>query len=148
MKHRWDFFKEADSSFGLFYPMHYVVAGFDTYERAQHVARACREGGFAEDDVAAASGNYIVNHVESQREAGWVDRVMAGISRIIGTEAGYIEDDIKLARRGGSFVFIYMPDHDRAERASALLRRLHPIFARRYQNTGVVRLMYPPQSTL
>lgn len=148
MKQRWDFFKESDSSFGVFYPMHYVVAGFDTDAHAERAAAAFQDAGFAPDDVAALPGNDLVNHVESQRDANWLDRVMAGVSRIVGTETGFIEDDLKLARRGGAFVFVYAPTHEDAERASDVLRRQHPVFARRYHEAGVVKLVYPPQSTL
>ena len=148
MKQRWDFFKESDSSFGVFYPMHYVVAGFDTDAHAEAAAAAFREAGFAADDVATLPGNDLVNRVESQHDANWLDRLMASVSHVVGTEAGFIEDDLKLARRGGAFVFVYAPKHEGAERASAVLRRQHPVFARRYHEAGVVKLAYPPRSTL
>lgn len=148
MRHRWDFFKESDSSFGLFYPLHYVVAGFDTLERAHDAELAFLAAGFAEEDVAIASGPYMINHVESQAGASWLDHIKATVADFIGTEAGYIEDDLKLARRGGAFMFVYSPDHDTRNEVHAMLKRLHPIFARRYQGAGVERLVYPPQSTL
>lgn len=148
MKKRWDFFKENDSSFGLFYPSHYVVAGFETHERAKEVCQAFLDAGFAEDEVAAASGPFVMNHVESQDQANWIDRMEAEIARVVGTESGYISDDIKLARRGGAFVFAYAPNHRRLDEACAVLKRVHPIFARHYNPMGVVSLHYPPQSTL
>ncbi|MCE5234083.1 MAG: hypothetical protein ABFC67_00620 [Mizugakiibacter sp.] len=148
MKQRWAFFKEADRSFGLFYPRHYVVAGFDTYERAQTVARQFIEAGFAHDDVAAATGPFVAQRLESRRSANWLQRIEASIAEAVGTEAGYIEDDLKLARRGGAFLFVYVPDAAAGKRARLLLRRSHPVYARRYHPLGIERLIYPPQSTL
>lgn len=148
MKKRWDFFKKSDSSFGLFYPLHYVVAGFDTEAHADRAAEAFRSDGFADDDVATASGDFVVRKVESQDDANWLDQVKTRISEFIGTEAGYIDDDLRLARRGGAFLFVYTPDQDSRDRAMAQLQRAHPIFARRYLRAGIERLMYPPQAEL
>lgn len=148
MKHRWDFFKESDSSFGVFYPLHYVVAGFDTEDHANRTADSFRDGGFADDDVTTASGDYVTRKIESQDGANWLDRMKSKVSDFIGTETGFIDDDLKLARRGGAFLFAYTPDHASRDRALELLRRAHPIFARRYLHAGVERLLYPPQSTL
>jgi membrane protease YdiL (CAAX protease family) len=56
--HHWEFFKEQDTSFGVFYPLHYVVAAFDTPERAEEVRKAFIDAGFADDDVASATGGF------------------------------------------------------------------------------------------
>lgn len=148
MKHRWEFFKEPDSSFGLFYPMHYTVAAFDTDDRAEYARQRCLEAGFADDDVATASGPFVINRLESMKGANWLDRIEAGIARVVGTEAGYIQDDVKLARRGGAFLFVYTPEQGDIDRLRGLLKRLHPIFARRYHAAGIEAICYPPQSTL
>ena len=147
-KKHWDFFKHSDESFGLFYPLHYTVAGFDTIERAEKVRTAFVEAGFAEEDVAAASGPFVVEQLETEEGANWLDRLRAGVARVLGTEAGFLDDDLKLARRGGAFVFVYTPEDVQIERMHALLKRLHPIFARRYLTAGIERIHYPPQSTL
>lgn len=147
MKHRWSFFKESDSSFGLFYPMHYVVAGFNTLDAAHDAELAFLAAGFAENDVAIASGPYMINRVESQDGATWLDSVKATVANFIGTEAGYIADDLKLARRGDAFLFVYTPDHETRNEVNAVLERLQPLFARRYQHAGIERLPYPAQSS-
>lgn len=147
VKQRWDFFKESDSSFGLFYPSRYVVAGFDNYERAKVVKQALLDKGIAPDDVEAASGPFVVNEVESQDDANWLDHIKAEIARGVGTEAGYIDDDLMLARRGGAFVFIYAPEQEDVESLREFLKRMHPIFARHYNPMGIVQLSYPPQTS-
>lgn len=148
MHKRWDFFKEADSSFGLFYPRHYIVAGFESLSAAEAAEAALRESGIAHEDVRAADGSFVVDHVESQKDASFLDRIKEGIARTLGTEAGYIDDDMKLAKRGGAFVFIYAPDNAIAESVHEQLKRLHPIFARRYLPMAIERLIYPKQSVL
>lgn len=149
MKKRWEFFKESDSSFGLFYPVHYVVAGFDTMAHAEQAEQALRDAGFAEDEVASAEGRFVVNHVESQDEANWLDKVRAEIARAIGTEANYIDEDMKLARRDGAFVFVHAKEHDTVHKVEDILNHHHPLYARYYQHAGVEHLIKPNQvSTL
>jgi hypothetical protein len=132
----------------LFYPRNYIVAAYDSTERATEVRQLFIDNGFAADDVAAASGNFVVNQIESQQDANFLDRMKASIAAFVGTEPGYIDDDVKLARRGGAFLFIYTPHDADAERAHGLLKRTHPIYARRYLPMAIERLIYPAQSTL
>lgn len=148
MSGKWDFFKESDSSFGLFYPKNYIVAAFDTEPAADTCAEAMREAGFADDDVRTASGSYVVDQLESEADAGWLDRVKAQIAKTVGTEAGYIDDDVKHARRGGAFLFVYVPEDALAERASEVLKRQHPVYARRYRSMAIERIIYPKQAAL
>ncbi len=147
MHKRWDFFKEADSSFGVFYPTHYVVAGFDTLAHAEQAEQALSNAGFAADEVRAADGNFVVNQVESQKDASWLDDIKVQIARIIGTEANYIDEDLALARRGGAFLFAHARDHETMQRIGEALKRLHPIYARYYAPVGVVHLMQPAQAS-
>jgi hypothetical protein len=147
-KLHWDFFKDSDSSFGLFYPLHYTIVAFDTLERAEEAHRQFLAGGFAEDDVAVASGPFVIGQLETEEGANWLDRLRAGIAKVVGTEQGYIDDDLKLARRGGAFLFAYTPDDAAIQRVHQLIPRLHPMFARRYHGAGIERIAYPPQSTL
>ncbi|MEO8127857.1 MAG: hypothetical protein ABI822_12235 [Bryobacteraceae bacterium] len=49
-----DFFKGSDTSLGVFYPMHYLIAVFRTPELAQDVAARLHTAGFSEEDVTAA----------------------------------------------------------------------------------------------
>lgn len=146
--HHWEFFKEQDSSFGVFYPLHYVVAAFDTPERAEEVRKTFIDAGFADDDVASATGGFVTSKLESMSGATWIERFKIGFASFLGTELGYIEDDHKLAQRGCGFLFIYTPDETSTKNAEALLIRAHPLSARRYDHAGIRRLIYPAQVTL
>ena len=148
MTHHWDFFKGSDHSFGLFYPKNYILIGLDNEARAREVEQLFLADGFAIEDVAFASGSFVTTKLESVKDASLLERIKIGIASLAGTEEGYIEDDLKLARRGGAFVFVHAPDDATAGKARHLLQRIHPVFARRYLALGIERLMYPNQSTL
>ncbi len=149
MKHRWDFFKHSDSSFGLFYPIHYTVMAFDNYARAQEVEKTLvQDAGFAGDDVAAASGEFVVKEVESQDDANWFDDMQESIAEWLGTEAGFLDDDLRHAQHGGAFVFVHTPDEASLDKLRREIKRLDPIFARRYLQAGIERITYPKQASL
>lgn len=148
MREHWQFFKEQDRSFGVFYPLHYVVAAFDTPERAEEVRKVFVDAGFDAEDVASATGPFVTQKLESMSGSTWIERFKIGFASFLGTELGYIEDDHKLAQRGAGFLFVYTPDEASIGHAQAILVRAHPISARRYDHAGIRRLIYPPQVTL
>lgn len=148
MEQRWEFFKEQDRSFGVFYPLHYVVAAFESPERAEEVGKSFVEAGFETGDVASATGSFVTQKLESMKGSTWIERFKIGFANFLGTELGYIDDDRKLAERGAGFLFVYTPDDASIERAEALLLRAHPLSARRYDHAGIRRLVYPAQNAL
>ncbi|MBN8741545.1 MAG: hypothetical protein BGP24_19400 [Lysobacterales bacterium 69-70] len=143
MKTHWEFFKESDHSFGMFYPRHYILAGFDSYAQARRAEEELRRQGFTDGEVRSATGEFVVNELESADGANFVDRAKAWVARFVGTEAGYIDDDLELARNGGAFLFIYAPTDPDCRRAMAALEPQRPVFARRYLSMAIERLIYP-----
>jgi len=148
MREHWQFFKEQDRSFGVFYPLHYVVAAFDTPERAEEVRTIFVDSGFDDGDVASATGSFVTQKLESMDGATWIERFKIGFASFLGTELGYIDDDRKLTERGAGFLFVYTPDDASIAKAEQLLQRAHPLSARRYDHAGIRRLIYPPQAAL
>ncbi len=149
MKERWDFLKESETSFGLFYPLHYTIVAFDSIERANAAHDDFVSDGFRDEDVASVSGPFMVDYLQSEEGITWFDKMRAGIARVIGTETGFLDDDVELARRGGAFLFVYTPDQEAVEHARALVQRLNPVFARRYHRAGIEKIAYPSEpSTL
>lgn len=143
MTTHWEFFKEGDHSFGMFYPRHYIVAGFASHAEALAAEAALREVGFSSDDVRSATGEFVANELESMEDASFLDKLKMQISKAVGTEAGYIDDDIELARSGGAFVFVYAPADEDCRRAMSVLEPRQPVFARRYLPMAIERLIYP-----
>lgn len=148
MARHWEFFKESDRSWGVFYPRNYIVAGYGSLRRAEEVRHALLGTGFAPDDVAAAAGEFVVDQLETEGEPDWIERVKREVARAIGTELGYLEDDLKHARQGGAFLFVYVPDDAAVRRARAVLDPSAPVLARRYLALGIERYAYPPQSEI
>ena len=148
MQTHWEFFKEQDHSFGVFYPLHYIVAAFDTPERADEVRQMFVDAGFDDSEVASVTGSFVTSKLESMSGATWLDRFKIGFASFLGTELGYIEDDTKLAQRGAGFLFVHAPDDATTAKAESLLTRTHPLSARRYDHAGIRRLIYPSQASL
>lgn len=148
MGQRWNFFKESDDSWGMFYPKNYLVAGYGSRERAEDVRQTLLGAGFAPDEVASASGAFVVEQLENNRDPGFIDRIKQEIAHALGTEAGYIEDDLKHAREGGAFLFVYVPTDAAVARARKVVDASEPVLARRYMALGIERYTYPPQSQI
>lgn len=140
---RWSFFKDGDTSFGMFYPRHYTLAGFAAPEAAERAAEALRAAGFSGDDVRVVSGDFLIRELESQDHPGWLERIKARISEFIGTETYFIDQDIDLAKNGGAFVFVYTPNDPDEDKAETVLRQEQPKFARRYLDMAIERIIEP-----
>lgn len=142
---RWDFFKEGDTSYGVFYPEHYTVAGFKDRAAADAAVEAAVSAGFAAEDVRAVDGDFMANQLESQKDASVMDRAKAKIAEMMGTETKFIDLDLEHARRGASFVFVYTPEEEDGPKVEALLRQQDALYARRYLPMAIERLIEPPR---
>src|ERR1700691_5300016 len=100
-----NFFKESDSSLGVFYPKHYVIGTFPTFVRTEEAAQALRCAGFSDDEVLAVPGSEVLTYFEEFRaHAGLWASAMSTISRAFGTEQVFADDDIQLARSNAGFL--------------------------------------------
>lgn len=142
---RWDFFKEGDTSYGVFYPEHYTVAAFKDRLSANTAADAAVSAGFSSDDVRAVDGDFMANQLESQKDASFLDRAKAKVAEMAGTETKFIDLDLEHARRGASFLFIYTPEEEDGPKVEKLLRDKDALYARRYLPMAIERLIEPPR---
>lgn len=143
---RWSFFKDGDSSFGMFYPKNYTLAGFKDRQAADVAMRALLDGNLPQEDVQVVSGSFLIEELESQPDSSWLDRIKQSIAEFIGTETYFIDQDVALARQGGAFLFVYTPDDVDARRIEKVLVAHHPVYARRYLPMAIERLVEPPPS--
>lgn len=141
MIRHWAFFKQSDTSFGTFYPYHYIVAGYASLGAAEAAEQAFAESGVGVEDVRAATGDFVVNQLEAHREANWMQRAAAHLAEFAGTEAGYLADDAELARNGGAFLFVFAPDAARVDNARAVFAQHRPHYARRYLHMAIEHLI-------
>lgn len=141
MIRHWAFFKQSDTSFGTFYPRHYIVAGYPTLAAAQAAEQAFSDAGVIAEDVRAAAGDFVVNQLEAHQEANWLQRAEAHLAEFAGTEAAYLDDDARLARDGGAFLFVFAPGDSEVARARGVFATHRPAYARRYLNIAIESLI-------
>ena len=146
MIRHWAFFKQSDTSFGTFYPKHYIVAGYPSLQDAQEAELAFTESGVGAENVRAATGDFVVNHLEAHREANWLQRAEARIAEFVGREKGFLKDDAELAREGGAFLFLFAPEASHVEHARRVFAQHRPKYARRYLHVAIERIVDPPSN--
>ena len=136
------FFKESDSALGVFYPKHYVIATFRTFEISEQAAQKLRCAGFPQDEVLTIPGSGILEYFEEFRaESGMWAGVMAMLSRGFGTEQAYADDDVHRAQAGAGFLAVYCPEEDLKLRIQATLLPFEPLAMHWYGNGGVESLV-------
>ncbi len=141
-----DALKDGDSSFGLFYPKHYTLAGFANLELARKAADALIGHGNPSEDVLVVSGEELIEKItRMDNEAGWLDRMRMKISEFIGTETYFIDQDVTLAKQGGAFVLVYTPEEADGIKVKSVLIATGAEYARRYLNMAIERLIEPSE---
>lgn len=123
----------VESSFGIFYPTGYIVTAIDSYEAAERCKSALIAAGYSEDEVDAVTSKTVISDIEKGvKDADLLTRVKQMFSEAIGTEAGYWENDLVLAKEGAGFLLIYCPTIHEARRVKRLLKSENPKNMRRY----------------
>ena len=146
MEQQWDFFKKSETSMGVFYPMHYIVAGYNNMGEAQAAEAAFREAGVAADDVRAAPGEFVARQLESRDDRNLWDKFENEVVKFAGTEKGYTTEDKQHAADGGAFLFVYAPDDADAANAKAVFAKNPPVFARRYLRVAIEQIVRNPKA--
>lgn len=134
-------FKGKDTSFGIFYPTDYVIAAFDSFETAKKAAETMLEAGYSTDEVDAVPSQYVIENIERGIEdASWLDQVKQEISKALGSEAHYWENDLRMARAGAGFLTVFCPTEHEGHRVRRLLAPHAPQSMRRYAKLAIERL--------
>ncbi|HEX7326494.1 MAG TPA: hypothetical protein VF292_14270 [Rhodanobacteraceae bacterium] len=145
MIRHWAFFKQSDAPFGTFYPTHYIVAGYPSMRDAQAAEQAFAESGVAVENVRAAAGDFVINQLEAHHKAAhWLQRVVTHNTGFAGQETRFLEDDAKLARQGGAFLFVFAPDASHVAQARKVFAQHAPNFARRYLPASIEPITAAP----
>jgi hypothetical protein len=136
------FFKESDSSLGVFYPKHYIIATFPTFEAAKQAGHALRCIGFAEDEILAIPGAEVLQFFEEFRaNCGLWAGVMTVLSRAFGTEQTFADVDVQRAQAGAGFLAIYSPNEAQVFRIRTLVEPFEPKAMHWYFSGGVESLI-------
>jgi hypothetical protein len=136
------FFKGRKTSLGVFYPWRYIIATFDSFEAAEMGAAALHEDGFGPDEVLAAPGQEMLKFFDELRaDNGLFGTVMEELSKVIATEAAFVEADTRRAKRGAGFLAVYAPDEQVMQRVRELAAPFNPISMHWYKAGGIESLI-------
>jgi hypothetical protein len=136
------FFKEADTAFGVFYPKHYLLAVFPSFEEADGAKEELLRAGRVDEDVIAVPGDEVVRFAEEHLfKDGLCGLLMTALSRSIGTEAAYADNDLAAAKKGAAFVAVHCPDKQVKAQMWSLLQPRRPAAARYYTSAGIEHLV-------
>lgn len=137
-----NFFKESDSSLGVFYPQHYIIGTFPTLDKAADAVQALRRAGFSEDEVLAVPASEVLTYFQEFRaQAGLWSSVMTALSRAFGTEQVFADDDAQLAHSRAGFLAVHSKDEATTERIKVLIVPFEPTALHWYQAGGIQSLI-------
>jgi hypothetical protein len=135
------FFHDADTEFAVFYPRGYLLAVFPNLPDADRAMQEFHDAGREDDEMISVSGAEALEFAEDHLiNGGLWGALMTQLSRVIGTEAAYADDDLAAARRGAAFLAIHCPTDRLKHEAWALLKASHPLAARHYSAGGIESL--------
>lgn len=135
------FFHGADTQLGVFYPTHYLVAVFPSLADAEAAGRRLSDAGVPAEDVISVSGQEAIGFAgEHFRADGLWGVLMTQLSRSIGAEAVYTDQDLAAAAKGAAFLGVYCPTTAARQRAWRCIEGQHPIAARYYAAGGIEHL--------
>lgn len=119
------------TSFGLFYPVGYLVAAFQNHEDAQKVERDMRTGGYEADDCVYFPCEEVTEVATENLDAN------TGFLPRLGWADEAIKIHLEAAKKGGSFLVIYAPDKLTSDRAMNVIRRVPFKFVHRYHRLAI-----------
>lgn len=135
------FFHDADTKLGIFYPKHCLLSAYSTFEDAEHARKDLKISGCEDNDVIAVPGEEVVQFAEEHllKDGLW-GMLMRNLSRAIGTEAVYADNDLAAAKKGAAFVAVHCPTEDAKRAAWKVIGPTHPLIARYYSAAGIEHL--------
>ena len=135
------FFKDGGTRLGVFYPSHYLLAVFPNLEASDVAKRDLVKAGVTDAEVISASGEEVVEFAANQvLDDGITGFFMSKLSRAIGTETAYADNDLAAAKSGAAFIAVHCPTDELKTKAWNSLEPQHPISARYYSFGGIEHL--------
>lgn len=135
------FFEDDPSSFGFFYPKDHVLLSFPDLATAQQAAHTLENGDYTSRQHLVASGQGVLEAYRELREdTGWLDRVKKLVAKGVGTEQSWVDDDIRLAERGGAFLIVQCKGREEAENLRRFVQKVEPLTARHYTAMTIEQL--------
>ncbi len=126
---------EYPTSFGIFYPVDYIVIGLQVRKMPSECSRICLQAGiflkiahlFTCKEAAEAAARTLDENPILLPRLGWADKA--------------VKIHLEAAKEGASFLVIYAPDKMSVERAMNVIRRVPFEFAHRYHRLAIEELV-------
>ncbi len=125
--------RKYPTSFGIFYPVGYLVAGFKSSENAKQVQQDLFTGGYVPEDCEFFSCKEASQAAAENLDTGSFLPRLGGADKVV-------EIHLKAAEEGASFLVIYAPDSTSADRAMNVIRRVPFEFVHRYHRLAIEEL--------
>ncbi|SEP11028.1 hypothetical protein [Nitrosovibrio sp. Nv6] len=125
--------RKYPTSFGLFYPIGYLVVGFKSKEDAKQVQQDLFTGGYVPEDCEFFTCKEVAEAAERNLDTGGFLPRLGGADKVI-------EIHLKAAEEGASFLVIYAPEKTSVDRAMNVIRRVPFEFAHRYHRLAIEEL--------
>jgi hypothetical protein len=133
-----DFFKGADTTLGVFYPTHYLVAVLPSPEAANRCVDKLHAAGFTESDAIAADGKAVLELAGAEKRLGGL--LLQALSRFFSTEQKFTDHDLQHAHEGAGFLAVRCATGELKDAAWAIVRADDPLDARYYAVSGIEHL--------
>jgi hypothetical protein len=128
------FFKDSNTSFGVFYPKNYSLLVFPSFGDAAAAGATLLDSGIRDQEIVVASGDEVVRFFSHSSPLG---EVMTRVSRFFETEQTFVDDYIARAREGAGFIGVCTPNEHTAERVRDLVLPFGPKVMRWYRTGGI-----------
>ncbi|MBY0506532.1 MAG: hypothetical protein K2X03_21615 [Bryobacteraceae bacterium] len=140
MQHLTQFFRDAPTSMGVFYPMTFAIISFRSYSAAQDATQALLQDGFDHDSVRFISARELLEYLGEIRSTA-TGMIMSAISRLTDTEGANALRDEQRAKAGAGFVAVHCPTESEALRAQEIVGPWRPQAMDYYIRGGIESLV-------
>lgn len=123
--------QSPETSFGIFYPVGYLVAGFPEPHHANQVRQDLLTGGYEPQDCVLHEAAAVAEATQRNLEEN------TGFLSRLGRSDEAVRSHLEAARKGATFLLIYAPGELEATRAMNVIRRVPFAFVHRYHRLAI-----------
>ena len=121
----------VETSFGIFYPVGYLVAGFPESDHAEQVRRDLLTGGYDAKDCVLYGAAEVADATQRNLDEN------TGFLATLGRSDEIVAVHLEAAKKGAAFLLIYAPGKLEATRAMNVIRRVSFAFVHRYHRWAI-----------
>lgn len=123
---------------GVFKPVGHTVMAFRSEDDLRAAVNALRAQGFSNTDVVYYTPQEMINQARAELRR-------AGALATFGYELDLVNAHLALAESGCSFLVVYAPESEQAQRAADVARKQHAVSAQHYDTFMIEELVNPSE---